>query len=156
MDLSQEQVKSYLDEFLQELRVFTLATSAEDKPWACPLAFAYDGELNFYCVTKGDSRHIRNIELNPNCSVAMHEHQSPTYNHKTAKGLQLGGKAEILKGTAALSGLRVFVSRFPLAEEMSKERLFELKTARLIRISPTQIFFLDRENIGERMEIELI
>jgi len=155
VDLSPTQIHEQIEKFLSETRVLTLSTAVNNTPWSCTLAFAYDDGLNLYCITNKDTRHVREINENPNVSVALHEHQSPNYNPRTVKGLQVEGRAEILSGSAVVSGLGVFIGRFPLAEAMSRERLFELKTARIIKIRLAKLFYLDRGNIGPRVEYDL-
>ena len=152
---SEEEIKNHIIGFLENTRVLTLATSANAIPWAATLAFAYEQNFNLYCITNGQSRHVQEIRQNSSVSVAMYETQMPAYNPLTVKGLQLEGRAEVLAGSDVLYALKVFVGRFPKAEAMSVERLFQLKTARIIRIKPTKLYYLDRGHIGERVEILL-
>ena len=154
-NLTDEDTRAAIQAFLERIRVLTLATSIDNIPWACTLAFAYDQELNLYCITNKETRHIAEVESNSRVSVAIHEHQTPNYNPKTVKGLQIEATAKVLSGVDIVKALKVFVDRFPLAESMSKERLFELKTARIIQIRPKKLFFLDRENIGQRVGLDL-
>ena len=150
-----QEIQDRVLDFLENTRVLTLATCADNQPWSATLAFAFDKELNLYCITNGLSRHIQEIIKNPAVSVSMYEHQSPSYNPLTVKGLQLEGRAKILSGAEVLLGLKVFIGRFPKAEKMSVERLFELKSARLMRIEPNRLYYLDRGNFGERVELSL-
>ncbi|MBI1730017.1 pyridoxamine 5'-phosphate oxidase family protein [Candidatus Acetothermia bacterium] len=150
---TEREIRDQIHLFLENTRVLTLATCAGNQPWSATLAFAFDKEMNLYCITNGQSRHIQEIVKNPAVSVSMYEHQSPSYNPLTVKGLQLEGLAKILAGAEVLLGLKVFIGRFPKAEKMSVERLFELKSARLLRIEPSRLYYLDRGNFGERVEL---
>ncbi len=49
----------------------TLATSANNTPWSCPLFFASDKDLNLYFTSYNDSLHVKNILENPNVSVSI-------------------------------------------------------------------------------------
>ena len=155
IELSNEEKRNAILELLNRVRVLTLATAMDNKPWACTLAYAFDADLNIYCITNKETRHVLEIDQNQDVSVAIHEHQSPNYNPKTVKGLQMEATATLLSGVEVVKALKVFVDRFPLAEAMSKERLFELKSARIIQIRPKKLFFLDREIIGKRVELDL-
>ncbi len=132
-----------------------VATCVNHTPWAATVAFAYDGELNLYFISSATARHIQMIAQNPKVAVAMHEHQSPRYDMTKVKGLQLEGTAEILAGRKAIRGLEVFVRRFPKAQVLSIEKLFAIYNARIIRIRPERIFFLDKERFPERVEYPL-
>ncbi len=154
-NISEQEIREHILNFLEKTRVLTLATSVDGVPWSATLAFAYEKNFSIYSITNGQSRHVQEILKNPKVSVAMYEYQMPTYNPLTVKGLQLEGTGEILAGSDILHGLKVFIGRFPKAEAMSVERLFQLKTARIVRVKPSRLFYLDRGNLGERVELAL-
>ena len=57
----EETIRGYLPQIIH----MSLATSANNKPWACEVHFAYDDELNIYFCSSKASRHSTEIRQNP-------------------------------------------------------------------------------------------
>ncbi len=58
-------------QIIQENVYLTLATVEGNKPWAAPLFYIYDENLNFYFHSRKSSRHAEEIRKNPDCAVAI-------------------------------------------------------------------------------------
>lgn len=55
----------------------SLATSVDNKPWACQLHFAYDDELNLYFCSNTATRHCTEIAKNPHVAGAISTQHEP-------------------------------------------------------------------------------
>ncbi|MEO0270339.1 MAG: pyridoxamine 5'-phosphate oxidase family protein [candidate division WOR-3 bacterium] len=106
-----DEIKKILYELLKEEKIMVLATSFEDKPWATPVIFAWDGKNKIYFLSRKSTRHAVNLEKNPQISAAIYPKVL-----RPLRGIQMEGKVKILKGKENLKGLKVYIKRFPTAE----------------------------------------
>jgi uncharacterized protein YhbP (UPF0306 family) len=89
--MSELDLKTLANKYLSEGRIMQLATSRDNKPWACNLHMATDDKANVYWISKPTRRHSEDIASNPN--VAM------TIAIKTDKpliGIQIEGTAAVV------------------------------------------------------------
>lgn len=82
-------------EYLKTNNVMQLATSKDDKPWACNVHFYADADLNVYWVSTPDRRHSLDIKANPNVAAVIKIHEN-TPEENYVIGLSLEGTAELL------------------------------------------------------------
>ncbi len=57
--------------FLKSNFVAVLSTTNDDKPTCSPVVYVVDEDLNFYFVTNTDTYKAKNIQKNPNVSMAV-------------------------------------------------------------------------------------
>jgi uncharacterized protein YhbP (UPF0306 family) len=94
-ELSQTDVASIINDYLQNVLHLSLATSVNDKPWVCEVHFVYDGDMNLYFRSLPTRRHSEEIAQNPNVAgniVVQHE------RGEAPRGVYFEGTAELLKG----------------------------------------------------------
>ena len=106
-----KEIKKLLEEILKNEKIMVLATCSDDKPWATPVIYAWDGKKRFYFLSRKTTRHAKNIEKNPNMSASIYPR-----NLRPLRGIQMEGKVKILKGKENLRGLKVYIKRFPRAQ----------------------------------------
>lgn len=58
-------------EIIKKNMYLTLATAEGNMPWAAPLFYIYDENLNFYFHSRKSSRHAEEIRKSPDCAVAI-------------------------------------------------------------------------------------
>ena len=90
--LSKDELKKEIIKFLSENKICTLATCANNIPRSTPLRYRNKG-LAIYIFTEGGGK-LKNILENPNISVSLYGDYS---GFESVKGLQMWGKAEIIK-----------------------------------------------------------
>jgi len=90
--LPQEELKERILRFLQEQKICTLATCAQNIPRSTPVRYRSRG-LTLYILTEGGGK-VKNIRDNPNVSVSMVGEYS---GFQSVTGLQVWGKAVIIK-----------------------------------------------------------
>ncbi len=90
--LSNEALKERIIQFLEEHTICTIATCAKAMPRSTPVRYRSRG-LDIYILTEGGGK-IKNIMENQNISVSLVGEYAGFH---TVTGLQLWGKAEIIK-----------------------------------------------------------
>ncbi|SKA31696.1 hypothetical protein SAMN02745126_05100 [Enhydrobacter aerosaccus] len=134
----------------------TLATCADNVPWASDVYFAASGfDLVFFSSL--DSRHCRNLAVNPTCAVTVH---APVATWRNIRGLQMEGVA----GLAATAGekasaLATYLDKFSFARDLMANPVSTVRTvfrAHAHVFRPARIRYLDnRLGIGARFSIDL-
>ncbi len=145
--MDKKELKKLILEYLSKNRRMTLATSDKNIPWASTVMFAYDDNLNFYIISRPDTRKIQNLMKNPLVSIAVNE-----YIEKKGyiMGLQGEGEAELLNKESNKKELDLYRARFDLADDY-------LHDHELYKIKPEKVYYLDDELFGPggREELEL-
>ena len=90
--LSPEQLKERIIRFLQEEKICTLATCAQNIPRSTPVRYRSQG-LTIYILSEGGGK-VKNIRDNPNVSVSIVGEYT---GFQSVTGLQLWGTAVIIK-----------------------------------------------------------
>jgi uncharacterized protein len=102
-----------ITEYIQNNKVFTLATSGENVPWCALCYYAYDKENNLL-IFKSDieSRHIRELFSQPRVAGTIYK---PATTPAKITGLQF--TAEVIQADKILmQNLKsIYLKRFPLA-----------------------------------------
>ena len=92
--LSQEEFKERIKNFLEENCICTLATCSDNIPRATILRY-HSRDLTIYFQTEGGGK-MYNIKENPQVSISVCGEYT---GFTSVKGLQIWGKAEIIKPT---------------------------------------------------------
>ena len=90
--LTPEQLKERIISFLQEQKICTLATCAQNIPRSTPVRYRSQG-LTVYILTEGGGK-VKNIRDNPNVSLSIVGEYT---GFQSVTGLQAWGKAGIIK-----------------------------------------------------------
>ncbi|OGD63036.1 hypothetical protein A2160_05320 [Candidatus Beckwithbacteria bacterium RBG_13_42_9] len=127
----------------------TLAT-ADRRPWASPVFYGTDGQLNFYYASLKDAVHSRNIAKNGQVAFAIFDsHQK----EGTGNGVQGYGQAKQLRGLEVLRALRWYhTSFFP----HNLETFRKVGYYRLYKITPQEFYVLDPDaKVDKRVAVKL-
>ncbi len=130
-------------QIMATVSTMTLATCEGGMPWATDVYFAADGfDLIFF--SSPNSRHCRNLALNPRCAATVHP---PADSWQEIKGLQIEGSAEPLSHLGDKArGLAAYLHKFPFARELiahPTETIKSLHKASLYVLRPTRLHYLD-------------
>jgi hypothetical protein len=142
---------------LRERRSLTLATWGPGGPWAAAVYFAADG-LSLYFLSDPAARHCRDLTAYPRVAATVHE-DVPSWQE--IRGVQLSGHAEAVATEAeSARAWDSYLAKFPFVSGLRTADGFEIMgravTARLYRITPDHLFFLDnRAGFGGRQELDL-
>ena len=118
-----------------------MATTQNNKPWACTVYYVVDNDLNLYWASPEETNHSQHIKNNENVSVAIpvtHKKSQPVV------GMQIEGKAEQVQGIENIK---------PVAEKYAKEYGFGEKWIekfssdktkhKLYKLSPSRFVLFD-------------
>lgn len=86
-------------ETIASCRYLTLSTCDGSEPWATPIEFLCDAQLNFYFLSTNDCLHARHIDTNPQVALALFETTQPEYSPGLTaplRGVQVRGSASRL------------------------------------------------------------
>lgn len=147
--MSEELRRKVLD-YLRGHHVLTLATVGPDGPAAASLFYACDDAWNLYFLSDPSSQHCRNLSANPQVAITIHSDQS---DWRQIQGVQLWGTARQVTGLGELvHALQVYGARFPFVRalmtdpetsESDRELISGLRTAKLYRITPQRVRWID-------------
>jgi len=140
----------------------TLATSANNIPWSCPLFFASDKDQNIYFTSYNDALHIKQVEENPNVAVSIFDsHAVPGTGNTQA--VYISGKCKRVSGEELPCAIEVvYNKRFPDPKERERRDLsverFSLpdsfgRTDYIYKITTEKFYILDKKT-GKDTRIE--
>lgn len=128
-------------------RYMTLATAGEDsQPWAAPMYYSTDEELNFYFVCSNRARHSRHVSSNGQAAIAVFDSALPP---EEQDGVQISGRASLV-GILELPHVvaNYYRKRFPDPAERSlhntsPKRFRGIGSLRFYKVVPEHIYTLD-------------
>ncbi len=138
-DRSPEELKERILRFLSRCQIGSLATCSDNIPRSTPVRFAHR-DLSIYILTEGGGK-LQNIQTNPHVCFSAYG----TYTgFRSCRGIQLWGKAEILKP----SDKETYLPAFEALKLEEREDLKKLDTGDvrmdmpIIKITPERIRYL--------------
>ncbi len=154
-----EATRAAVRQMLDAHNTLTLATGSVEAPWAATVFYASDAAFNLYFVSDERTRHARDMARNP--SVALAINADPD-NWDDVRGLQIGGRAELVAPADRPVALELYLGRFA-----SVKALFEaprtkdealiatrLKQTAFWRVRPFYIRLIDnRRGFGFKEEL---
>jgi len=138
--LSPNELKQKIIEFLKEHKEGSLATCMNSIPRSSPVQYFLGDELNIYIPSAGGEK-FNAIKQNPNVCLLVN---TEYINYRKIKGVQIFGRA-----TTSLDNEHLFeeASRYcpePWLINSERNRL------NIIKIVPTEIVYLDSSKDGDR------
>lgn len=152
--------KAYLErarKIIAENRYMVLATTDLDcKPWSNPVFYAYDNKYAFYFLSNLDSRHARNIIVNPQVGIAI-------FDSSQKLGLwsevQMEAKAFPISVRETDKIEEIYNKRFFQMPRVSAEELFEPDAkrvekidSRFFKVTPIKSYI---NSLGKHVRVEL-
>lgn len=144
------ELMSRIRECLDSTVIAVLATAEKDRAWATPIYFIYDDKFNFYFMSDSGTRHIKDIQKNPNVSLAIFMHSNSAMGFKV--GVQIEGTASkvpeehvedvYMQRSMRLTGTKTW------SRESRGGHLIEQTGGIFIKIMPTSMNYLDKRYYG--------
>ena len=131
----------------------TLATQGPDGPWASAVFYARDGNELFF-LSKPDSRHGRNLQVDPRCAAAIH---SEVAEWRQILGIQLEGRVHELAGAERDRAIGRYGEKFPFVRPATAAPaiLQALARVRWYSLRIAQLHFIDNQRgLGKRQTYE--
>ena len=133
-----------------------LATSKNNKPWACTVWYVNDEDWNLYFISQKARRHSIELKENPNVAgtiVLPHVKGSG----EKVRGLQFEGTARACKLTELMKAHKLYISKYELAEDIPKLELLKLSLSyTYYKITPSVIVLFDEINFPDEPRQELV
>ena len=151
--------------YLKEHYTMIIATAKDKAPWATAVFYANNG-FTLYFLSNPESRHSKDVAGNPVVAVTVNEDY---HDWRKIKGIQMEGKAELVttenemiqavatyvaKYSFTAAYLKLTSSPFPKIAGSLDKILSRLPfvpglpmtfTAKLYKITPTKVRFIDNE-----------
>lgn len=156
MNLSREELKQQILDYLSQNRRMSLATSKGNIPWASTVMYAYDENLKVYFLSEVDTRKVQNLKRNPKVAATINE---VTGGIGKVKGIQLEGECKMVGRLEASRVYALFLKRyFWLKDYIPSAKQMFAKTIRnrIFKITSKKIYYLDDERFGSGGREELI
>ncbi|MFI5708264.1 pyridoxamine 5'-phosphate oxidase family protein [Kribbella sp. NPDC051620] len=114
----------------------TLSTADQaGRPWASPVYFTPDGGLDFYWVSRPDSRHSQNLTARPEVAIVIFDSQVPVFH---AEAVYLTAHAEQVPDADLPPCTEIYRSRLPELTIFTPEHLQPPNPLRLYRAHATE------------------
>lgn len=149
-------LKQQVLDYLKGHNTMTLATSANDVPWAATVFFASD-DLKLYFFSVPESRHCQNLAASQRVAVTIQEDYK---DWRKIKGIQLEGRVELVDGVLEKAkAMAVYAIKFPdvikLFTDPSSGVFHQaFQKVKFYCVVPEKLFFIDNEQgFGKRQEL---
>lgn len=126
-------------------------------PWDSPVRYYLDKNYNFYFVSSKYSKHMRNIESNPNVAFSIFDSRA---RGDDIDGVQVKAKAKVLGRLELLKVVKIIyaILEYSVKTPSVIKQYKGISVMRLVKISPLEIYKYDtRSKPGEdtRVKVEL-
>lgn len=147
-------LKTLINDYLNESTLMQVATSAKDQPWACSVYFAFDSDFNLYWISSPKRRHSQEIVANEKVAGTIVLPHTPGDD---VRGISFQGVATELKGKAALSALMIYAKRLGMSLLRVKKIVANKDGHVCYKIKPNLIVLFDEVNFPKdpRQEFKL-
>lgn len=108
-----QEIDKRITRFIRKHHIFTLATSADNKPYVCTCFYVYLEDRNWFVYTSDhETRHIRELIAQPRVAAAI---ALETLAVGKIQGIQLTGTSRELEGEEYEVALKAYLTKFPIA-----------------------------------------
>lgn len=108
-----QEIDKRITRFIRKHHIFTLATSADNKPYVCTCFYVYLEDRNWFVFTSDhETRHIRELIAQPQVAGAI---ALETLAVGKIQGIQLTGTSRELEGEEYEVALKAYLTKFPIA-----------------------------------------
>ncbi len=145
-------------ELLGVCNVMSIATCADNVPWAASVFFVADESFNLYFVSNSSSLHSRNINLNGCAAVTINKDHD---DWLTICGLQIEGATSVAPANERERILTLYLNKFPHIARLrdnpanDQEKLIadRIGGSDFYRIEPSTVRLIDNSlGFGSKME----
>jgi hypothetical protein len=153
-----DDLKQQILDYLESHNTMTLATCADNHPWAAAVFYASE-ELRLYFFSAPDSRHCQNLAANPRVAVTV---QEDYHDWRKIKGIQLEGSVSLIDSMAGKAkAMAVYARKYPEVIKLFSNPASGLFYKAFLKVKfyclvPEKVFLIDNErSFGKRQELIL-
>jgi uncharacterized protein YhbP (UPF0306 family) len=138
--------EALIKQYVKEARVMQLATSANDKPWACTVHYYSDEDLNFYWISTLEREHSKNIAQNPNVSAAILIHEDKP-DEQYVIGISLEGTVELIGDHVDEQLGQSYIQKLGRPPTLLEDIATGKNPHKFYRLKPSRFVLFDSKNI---------
>ncbi len=131
-------------EYVAANKLLTLATVEDQTPWAVTAFYACNKDFHLFFFSNPETKHCQDILKNPNVAVTINQEQEKG----EVRGVQLVGVAKEVEEANYETAYQLYHARYPWADNYPDHTLYE--------ITPTALYYLDSELLGNHFKIQII
>ncbi len=150
-----ESLRQQILDYIESHNTMTLATSANDVPWAATVFYASE-EMRLYFFSAPESRHCANLTSNPRVAVTIQEDYK---DWREIKGIQLEGKVALVDGVVEKAkAMAVYARKYPEVIRLFTDPASGLFYAAFLKVRfycvyPERVLYIDNsQGFGKRQE----
>lgn len=140
-------VEGLIKQYLEQARIMQLATSANDKPWACTVHYYSDKDLNIYWISTLEREHSKNIAKNPHVSAAILIHED-TPEEQYVIGMSLEGDVELIGEQMPEQIGQSYIQKLGRPATLLTDIATGKNPHKFYRLKPSRIVLFDSKNIA--------
>lgn len=106
-------------DYIASHSTLTLATVAEQRPWATSLFYVSDSELRLYFISDANTRHVVEAIKNPEVAVTITEHDQ---QWQSIQGLQIEGKLATVENADRQRFETLYSQKFPFIHALLQDK----------------------------------
>jgi uncharacterized protein YhbP (UPF0306 family) len=138
-------VEELVRQYLPGKPVMQLATSHNDQPWVCTVAYMVDKDLNMYWISTNDRRHSKEVAANPKVAVSILAHEASP-DEPFIAGISVEGTAEIM--TSGFEDiLNDYKTKHPYNARFVEGVLKADDSNQLYKLTPKKFVLFDTKNL---------
>jgi uncharacterized protein YhbP (UPF0306 family) len=139
-----------IKECLNSTNIAVLATRNNESTWATPVYFCYDNKFNFYFLSAGETRHMKDIRDDPRVGIAIFT--PPQFSGIYQIGLQVEGVAaevpdEQIEEVYKMRKIRISGDNYFEPEKLEGHFVKEHGGV-FIKVVPTNMHYIDSRYFG--------
>ena len=151
-------LKELILSYLSEVPIISVATSLNNRPWACNVYYAFDHDLNIYFISKTFRRHSKEIRENSHVSATICAPHLEPFD-MPGRGIQLEGQAfQVEDISEAEKYLEIYLERLPSSIKLhaAVNDITGEALPRIYKIVPERYVLFDERNFPENPQQELL
>ncbi len=149
-----QNLRKLIGDYLAEAKMMCLATSKDNKPWACTAWFVADGEWNLYFISGKSRRHSLELKENSNVAGTIVKPHLKGSGEKV-QGIQFEGSCAECNKLELVKAIALYVKKYPLAIMKAEDLLKPGVGHTFYKIKPSAIVLFDEINFPDEPRQEL-
>ncbi len=144
--MMEKTIEELIREYVKNGRMMQIATANGDQPWSCIVYYASDTDLNLYWISKPDTRHSREIQINSKVAGSI----PIKFDDLIVVGVQLEGDAKLVDDNSEIKEkVKLYSDKFNRGNSWCEDFIAGKNEHKLYRIKPRLFVIFDRVNFPE-------
>lgn len=138
-------------DYLKDIQLMQLATSADDKPWLCNVWHVIDSDGNVYWISRDTREHSQHIDSNPYVSCSFQKHYDQGLGNVKGQAVIMSGTAKKLSGEECVAPYALYNQRYSKLEDFQSLEAFTKNKGHhyFYKMMPSTIVWWDEVNFPD-------